>query len=264
MIRLCVRYKCVNGISATSLPIFELTIYNHRGCNCVLPLRLQPCATAITATAANTIRHRHCHYRRTTAATTTAHHKCLAAQQQDEMTSCGGGTPGCSGDVGPFFYVFAETPPLGTLISAGGVLALYLTLVYTLSRLTRTLLIGSKSDIIYTDISASAKLTEKVDLIYQVRTVANLRAAQVRDVLAKKEISATVAKGAKDQSGQAVQLLKEALWLEDEIYRDFIDTFRRPEMIYQQTGVRGECVCVCVCVCGRGYILVCVCVCVCV
>ena len=80
-----------------------------------------------------------------------------------------------------------------------GILGLYVGVVFTIGRFVHMSVIGMKNTIIYHDLPRVTVLRELVDTIYSARMYKNLA-------------------------------------LEEELYRELIDIYRRPEQIFQRSG----------------------------
>ena len=153
--------------------------------------------------------------------------------------------------------MFTEPTALGSqFVAAGGIITLYIGLVYTLSRLIRSSIIGNKGDIMFGDLPTTNLLTEKVEMLYKVRTVANLRPQQISDVFRKRLVddtqlldpedddesdddgddAQTAAGLRKQETRRSALLLQKVMELEEEYYQMIIDIYRQPHLLYQHTG----------------------------
>eukprot|EP00947_MAST-08B_sp_MAST-8B-sp1_P005753 g5753.t1 len=146
--------------------------------------------------------------------------------------------------------------PGSQFVAAGGIITLYIGLVYTLSRLIRSSIIGNKGDIMFGDLPTTNLLTEKVEMLYKVRTVANLRPQQISDVFRKRLVDDTQLRDPEDddesdddgddaqtaaglrkkETRRSALLLQKVMELEEEYYQMIIDIYRQPHLLYQHTG----------------------------
>jgi hypothetical protein len=135
----------------------------------------------------------------TTTTTTTTTNTTTSTTTETSTTECSY-DPQSPDACKPSFYTISSEKTIGSYLSFGyGIVGLYFTVVFTIGRFVHMSVMGMKATVMYDDLPRVDVLKELCDTIYVARMYKNLI-------------------------------------LEEELYRELIDIYRRPQSLYDRTG----------------------------